>query len=305
MQLTPLIAIHLAAALAATAVGPVALWSRRGRLQRPRLHRAFGYAWVTLMGVTAVSAVFIRDFRLPNLAGYTPIHLFVPYVLVSLMLAFRALAQGRIAAHRKIMTGTYIGACLIAGLFTLLPGRYLGQLVGSAWLGQVLTRTPVWVWALLAALLVLGFSQARPRRVGLVRVALLPLGMAGFSLYGTASAFGASPLVLGSWLTACALLLAMVPLPVPVGARFDSAKREFDLPGSWVPMALILGIFLTKYGVGASLALHPELKANVGFSVAIAALYGVFSGVFAARAASLLRMAWRPAAAGHRTLLPS
>ncbi len=122
MQLTPLMAIHRAAARAATAIGPVALWSRRGRL-----HRAFGYAWVTLMGVTAVSAVFIRDFRLPNLAGYTFIHLFVPYVLVSLVLAFRALAQGRIAAHRKIMTGTHIGACLIAGVFTLLPGRCLAR----------------------------------------------------------------------------------------------------------------------------------------------------------------------------------
>ena len=127
MQLTPLIAIHLSAALAATAIGPVALWARRGRLQRPRLHRAFGYAWVTLMVVTAVSALFIRDFRLPNLAGYTPIHLLVPVVLIGLLGAFRALAQGRIAAHRKAMTGMYIGACGVAGAFTLLPGRLLGQ----------------------------------------------------------------------------------------------------------------------------------------------------------------------------------
>ncbi|HYF41758.1 MAG TPA: DUF2306 domain-containing protein, partial [Ramlibacter sp.] len=49
MQLTPLIAIHLSAALGAIATGPVALWARKGRVQRPRLHRAFGYAWVTLM----------------------------------------------------------------------------------------------------------------------------------------------------------------------------------------------------------------------------------------------------------------
>jgi len=75
MQLTPLIAVHMTAALCAIAIGPVALWARKGRTQRPKLHRAFGYAWVTVMIVAATSAIFIRDYGLPNMAGYTPIHL--------------------------------------------------------------------------------------------------------------------------------------------------------------------------------------------------------------------------------------
>ena len=129
MQLTPLIAIHMTAALAAVATGPVALWARKGRAQRPRLHRAFGYAWVTLMIITAVSAIFIRDFRLPNLAGYTPIHLLIPVTLFALFGAFWFLARGNIAGHRKTMQSLYIGACLVAGIFTLLPGRYLGSLL--------------------------------------------------------------------------------------------------------------------------------------------------------------------------------
>ncbi|MES2944912.1 MAG: DUF2306 domain-containing protein [Pseudomonadota bacterium] len=131
MQLTPLIAIHMSAAIAAIAIGPLALWARKGSQQRPRLHRAFGYAWVTLMLVTAVSAIFIRDFRLPNIAGYTPIHLLIPLTLFGLFGAFVALARGQIARHKKIMTGTYIGACLVAGAFTLQPDRYLGQLLWS------------------------------------------------------------------------------------------------------------------------------------------------------------------------------
>ena len=56
MQLTPTIAIHMSAALGALALGPVALWARKGAKQRPMIHRAFGYAWVTLMVITAVSA---------------------------------------------------------------------------------------------------------------------------------------------------------------------------------------------------------------------------------------------------------
>jgi uncharacterized membrane protein len=129
MQLTPLIAVHMTAAIAAIATGPVALWARKGRLQRPRLHRAFGYAWVTLMIITAISAIFIRDFDLPNLNGYTPIHLLIPVTLVVLFGAFWFLAHGNIVRHRKFMQNLYIAACLVAGSFTLLPGRLLGSLL--------------------------------------------------------------------------------------------------------------------------------------------------------------------------------
>ncbi|MGI9217099.1 MAG: DUF2306 domain-containing protein [Hydrogenophaga sp.] len=141
MQMTPMIAVHLTTALAALVIGPVALWARRGlgprfaTAQRPRLHRAAGYAWVTLMLLTAFSALFIRDFQLPNIAGYTPIHLVVPYTLVGLFLAFRRLFRGDVAGHRKSMLGLYLGACIGAGLFTLLPQRFLGQLVWGQWLG--------------------------------------------------------------------------------------------------------------------------------------------------------------------------
>jgi uncharacterized membrane protein len=57
MTLTPVIAVHMTAAIIATAIGPVALWARLGATTRPVLHRAFGYAWVTLMILVAVSAI--------------------------------------------------------------------------------------------------------------------------------------------------------------------------------------------------------------------------------------------------------
>lgn len=137
MNMNPVIAVHMTAALGALAIGPVALWARRGRTQRPRLHRAFGYAWVTLMLLAALSALFIRDFQLPNVSGYTPIHLLIPYTLFGLVGAFIALARGRIDQHRQRMQQIYFGACIVAGAFTLLPGRYLGQLVLHQWLGVV------------------------------------------------------------------------------------------------------------------------------------------------------------------------
>jgi uncharacterized membrane protein len=135
MQLTPLIAVHATCAGLAVALGPVALWARMGAVQRPKLHRAFGYAWASMMIVAAASAIFIRDFGAPNVAGYTPIHLLIPVAAIGLFGAFRALAQGRIAAHRRFMQSTYFGACLIAGLFTLWPTRLIGRALWHGVLG--------------------------------------------------------------------------------------------------------------------------------------------------------------------------
>jgi uncharacterized membrane protein len=43
-----------------------------------------------------------------------------------------AARRGDIKVHRQSMRGIYIGGCIVAGLFTLLPGRFLGQQVWPA-----------------------------------------------------------------------------------------------------------------------------------------------------------------------------
>lgn len=325
MQLTPIIAIHMTAALGAVVIGPVALWARKGAQQRPRLHRAFGYAWVTLMLATAISAIFIRDWSLPNIDGYTPIHLLIPIVLVCLFGAFWFLAKGSINGHRKTMQYLYIGACLVAGSFTLLPNRYLGNLLWGAaaastpsasiqtsgdttmllqmlvnqpqMLGRVIQNTPPFVWALLVGLISLGLGQARTRTASLTRITVMSIAMTALSIWGTVSAFGASPLfgyVMLAWMLAAASMLAVIaPMAPPRGAAYDAASRSFALPGSWIPMLLILGIFLTKYVVGVDLTMQPSLARDGQYTLVVGALYGTFSGVFAGRAARLWRLAYR------------
>ena len=132
MQTTPIIAIHLTAAVAATTLGPIALWARRSGAARPRLHRAAGYAWVTFMLVTALSAVFIHGDKGPRLAGFGLIHLLIPVTLAMLFLSFRHLLRGNITGHRKTMQRLYLGACVVAGAFTLLPDRLLGHYLWSS-----------------------------------------------------------------------------------------------------------------------------------------------------------------------------
>ncbi len=125
MQRHALIFFHLVTAVAALGLGLYMLLRRKGT----PAHRTLGWMWVVLMTVTALATVFLRDYRLPNLLGYTPIHLFTVLVAVTLPMGIAYIRRGNVNGHRRTMTWLYIGSCVIAGLFTLLPGRFLGSLL--------------------------------------------------------------------------------------------------------------------------------------------------------------------------------
>lgn len=130
--LSPAIILHLFFALGALVLGPIALWLRKGS----RGHRGLGYAWVTLMAGAALSSLFIRDFRMPNVLGYTPIHLLTLLTFTGITMGIVHIANRRVTEHRRWMQRTYLGV-LVAGAFTLLPQRYLGSLLWHHVLGWV------------------------------------------------------------------------------------------------------------------------------------------------------------------------
>jgi uncharacterized membrane protein len=132
-NLSPAVAIHLGFALFALVLGPLALTARKGS-QR---HRASGYIWVAMMVGAAISSAFIRDFRMPNLAGFTPIHILTVVTLVGVPAGVYHVVRGNIRAHRRTMWMAYLGGCVAAGTFALMPGRFLGQLLWHQTLGIV------------------------------------------------------------------------------------------------------------------------------------------------------------------------
>ena len=149
---------------------------------------------------------------------------------------------------------------------------------------QIVHGTPAHVWALLAGLVALGVSQTRPRTLGSTRVALLPLLLVALSLAGVAHSFGVSAAALLAWLAGLGLALAASPrlLPAP-RARWTPSRDAVHVAGSWLPLALIVGLFAIKYVAGASLAIHPALSHETLFAVPVGFAYGLFSGAFAAR----------------------
>jgi len=119
------IAIHLATVLPALLLGPVILLRKKGDAR----HRMLGRIWAVLMLVTAIASAFIRA---PGGGiagtGYSPIHIFTVWTLINVPLAIWMARKGNIRTHRGMMVGLYVGLC-VAGGFTLIPGRILGNLV--------------------------------------------------------------------------------------------------------------------------------------------------------------------------------
>jgi len=71
----------------------------------------------------------IMEFLPAALITFGVMFLLVPVALFGLFGAFWFLVKGNINGHRKTMQSLYFGACVVAGGFTLLPGRYLGDLL--------------------------------------------------------------------------------------------------------------------------------------------------------------------------------
>jgi hypothetical protein len=153
----------------------------------------------------------------------------------------------------------------------------------------MLSHTPAWVFALFAFVLALGVRQLRETRVRPARLLLTPAVAVALSASGVVSAFGARAAPLTAWLVSAAFALGAALWRGRPGVQYEPATRTFRLPGSAAPLALMMGIFFTKYAVTVALTVHPELRHGPLLSTAASALYGGFSGLFAGRALWVLR----------------
>jgi uncharacterized membrane protein len=119
LDAAPAIPLHAFAAMAAFALGIVQFAAPKGTLP----HRTLGWIWVLLMAVVATSSFWIHQIRL--LGPWSPIHLLSIFTLVMLPLGVWRAHRHDVSKHRRTMIGIFAGALVVAGLFTLVPGRIM------------------------------------------------------------------------------------------------------------------------------------------------------------------------------------
>lgn len=114
--------IHVGTVIPALLLGVPVLVMKKGTV----LHKMLGRIWTMLMMTTAISSFWLQGL----IGTIGPIHIFSVMTLVSIPRAIWAIRNGDVLTHQRAMTGPYIGL-IVAGLFSFLPGRLMGQLVAG------------------------------------------------------------------------------------------------------------------------------------------------------------------------------
>ena len=123
LDAAPAIPLHAFAAMSAFVLGLVQFAAPKGTLP----HRTIGWVWVLLMAAVAASSFWIHQIRL--VGPWSPIHLLSIFTLLMLPLAVWRAHRHRVTDHRRAMIAIFSGALVVAGLFTLLPGRIMHAVV--------------------------------------------------------------------------------------------------------------------------------------------------------------------------------
>lgn len=139
------IQIHVAAAVFALMIGPFSIWRKR----RDRIHKTLGYIWISSMFMLATSAWFINEIRL--IGPFSPIHGFSLLTYYGLWEAISHVRARRFEAHGKTMKNLYFLALGVTGLFTLLPGRRMndvlfGSYEATGFAASAIAAVAVFVW---------------------------------------------------------------------------------------------------------------------------------------------------------------
>jgi uncharacterized membrane protein len=113
------IQLHAFAAMSAFVLGIVQFSAPKGTLP----HRTIGWIWVCIMVLVAGSSFWVHELKIWG--TWSPIHLLAIFTLVMLPVGVWYARHHNVIGHRSTMIGIFLGALVIAGLFTFVPGRIM------------------------------------------------------------------------------------------------------------------------------------------------------------------------------------
>ncbi len=155
-----------------------------------------------------------------------------------------------------------------------------------------LSRVPLWVPALFVSLVALGVVLRRPRTTTPRAQAVVATLMAAYSLAGVVSGFDGEPLPATAWLAGALAAAALGTGPLaPRGFEARDGGRRVYMPGGWLPLGLLLGIFTVRFGLGFAAGAGMPVVPDSAVAAGAAFSLGLLSGGFAARALTVRRVA--------------
>jgi hypothetical protein len=149
---------------------------------------------------------------------------------------------------------------------------------------DILLGTPTWVWVLLAVLVSRGMMAMKGGTAPLSKLGIVPAVFAGWGFLHLMSdpATGWDTALM--WMAGGALGLGLgAAIAKRSGLTVDRIRRTVTLPGSMVPLVLILLTFAMKFWIGFELATATHIGVDSTFVVLNGLVSGVVAGIFAGR----------------------
>lgn len=164
-------------------------------------------------------------------------------------------------------------------------------------LQQIIIHTPVWVWAILAFLVYRGILASRDRELNLKAITIIPVLMLGLAVQSMLASYGANLYGIFSWsvamLTGAVLSWRMLKQEQ---VRILPGADKVLYRGSWMPMLMMLTIFMLKYCVNVMLAVNGAWRSDLAFIATSSVLFGLCNGLFLGKMLRVLHMARQQAA---------
>jgi len=146
---------------------------------------------------------------------------------------------------------------------------------------EILKGTPFWVYFLLFILIYKGIKALKPNIMKLKKLLIMPVVFLIMTLHKINTPYYYILFLL------CGLIIGWL-LYKNIKIRADKTNHLIALPGSSLPLILILIAFSKGYYFGYESSVHPEYLTQHWFILLSLITSGFFSGIFIGRAAVFL-----------------
>ncbi len=152
------------------------------------------------------------------------------------------------------------------------------------------SNLPTWIYVLLATLLWLGYTQTKTRHISRLRITVLPIIFLGLSLYSVMHVPHALVAALVAWGIGIRLAFRLNDrINYGKGVSMDADREHYVVPGSWLPLMLMMSVFVVRFIQGYLVGSH-TIDPDSFYTITVSALVsGTISGTFLARAVQIFK----------------
>jgi hypothetical protein len=141
---------------------------------------------------------------------------------------------------------------------------------------SILQGTPFWVYLIFILLIKRGISASKENTISIKRVFIAPVVLFILSLHKINSPY------LFSIFFICGLVIGYLIYQKMI-ISFNKDTKKITMPGSIIPLILMVGVFAKSYYIGYLTATSPTMLHTPHIMILIDIVSGIFSGVFIGR----------------------